>query len=85
MDTYDSMPNSQLQFCIWHAAETMKTKWRKSGSSSVQIDGIGEYLKSPTFAELAANREHLLAALKPAEVKYIQQNWVPKEDRVIAA
>jgi hypothetical protein len=24
MDTYESMPNSQLQFCIWHAAEAMK-------------------------------------------------------------
>ena len=34
---------------------------------------------------LATNRERLLAALKLAEVRYIQQNWVPKEDRVIAA
>lgn len=95
MDTYDSMPNSQLQFCIWHAAEAMKTRWRKSGYSSVQIDGINDkpgltdltwqYLKSPTLTDLATNRERLIAALKPAEVKYVQQNWVPKEDRVIAA
>jgi len=95
MDTHDSMPNSRLQFCIWHAAEAMKTRWRKNGYSSTQIDGTDDepgladltwqYLKSPTLTDLATNRERLLAALKPAEVKYVQQNWVPKEDRVIAA
>ena len=29
-----------------------------------------------TITDLAVNRERLLAAPKPAEVKYIQHNWV---------
>ena len=71
----------------------MKTRRRKNGYSSTQIDGTDDepgladltrqYLKSPTLTDLATNRERLLAALKPAEVKYVQQNWVPKEHRVL--
>jgi len=75
------MPNSQLQFCIWHAAEAMRKRWRQIGYTSAQIDEIEDkpgltdltyqYLKSPTLTDLAANRERLLAALKSAEVRYI--------------
>lgn len=84
INAYDSMPNSQLQFCIWHAAEAMKTRWRKNGYSSIEIDGTEDkpgltdltwqYLQSLTLIDLIANRGRLLAALKPAEVKYVQQN-----------
>ena len=94
IDVHDSMPNSQLQFCIWHAAEAMKTRWRKSGYTSAQIDGVGnelglsdltwQYLNSTTTHKLTINRQRLIDALKPAEVTYIQKNWIPKEERVIA-
>jgi hypothetical protein len=73
----------------------MKTRWQKSRYSSVQIDGLDDepgladltwqYLKCPTLTDLATNHKYLLTVLKPAEVKYVQPNWVPKEDRVIAA
>jgi MULE transposase domain len=94
IDAYDSMPHSQLQFCAWHAAEAMKARWRKSGYTSQQIDGVGDepgladltwtYLKSSSFHELLTNRQRLLDALKPPEVAYILKTWVPKEDRVVA-
>ena len=71
----------------------MKTRWRKSGYSSQQIDGTEEmpgladltwtYLKSASFDELTANRQRLLNALKPSEIAYMLKNWLPKEDRVI--
>jgi hypothetical protein len=93
IDAYDSMPHSQLQFCAWHAAEAMKTRWRQSGYSREQIDGIRTepgladltwtYLKSSSFHELSTNRQRLLDALNPPEVAYILKNWVP-EDRVVA-
>ena len=62
----------------------MKRKWRQNRYSSTQIDGIEDelgladltwqYLKSSTLTDLTANRERLFAVLRPAEVKYIQQN-----------
>ena len=41
IETYDSMPNSQLQFCQWHAAEAMRARWTKNGDRSEEIRQSG--------------------------------------------
>ena len=84
IQTYDSMPNSQLQFCQWHAAEAMRARWTKNGYRSEEIRGnsanLGlidltwRYLQSETKQDLDYNRAALLAKLKEPEKRYIKLN-----------
>lgn len=78
VDFHDALPNSQLQFCNWHAVQAMITKLRKERYTSIEIDGYindskervfglkdlcWAYVHSQTLADLETNREALLDRL----------------------
>jgi MULE transposase domain len=99
VNTYNCLPNSQLQFYNWHAVEAMVKRFRKGKYTSDEIDGYrnsaGEevpglkdlcwfYVESITLKDLDLNRQRLLDRLQPAEYAYIEDNWRDKEERVIA-
>jgi hypothetical protein len=97
VDTLESVPHSQLQFCNWHAVQAMRAKFIKSGYTTEELDGFidGEvevpsltdhawaYVESDTVKALGANRATLIGALKAKDQKSVSQNWVAKEYRTI--
>ena len=40
VDSLNSIPYSQLQFCNWHAVQAMKAKFIKSGYITEELDGF---------------------------------------------
>jgi hypothetical protein len=82
-----AFPHVQLQHCNWHAVESMKAKYRKSGYKSDEVEELASlswaYIDSDTEEDLEANRTALLSALQPTEKAYILDTWQPKERRVI--
>src|SRR5437016_3954054 len=85
VDSLNSVPHSQLQFCNWHAVQAMKAKFIKSGYTTEELDGYidGEveipglidhawaYVQSETVEVLEANRTTLIKALKVKDQQYI--------------
>ena len=81
-----SMPDSTPQYCEWHAFESIKKHLIDSGYAKEKLNTtkplIWSYLQAETPSALETNRAKLLKALKSPEVRYIKQNWVPKEKSV---
>jgi hypothetical protein len=81
------LPRAILQSCDWHAVKAMKRRFRTSGYKKDQVDILSDlcwiYIKSATAQELKDNRAKLIDELRPAEKKYIQEIWLPKEERVV--
>jgi hypothetical protein len=77
----------QLQHCNWHAVESIKAKYRKSGYKSDEVEALASlfwvYIDSATEEEFAANRIALLSAFKSTEKTYILNIWQAKERRVV--
>jgi len=80
-------PGSHLQFCEWHAAQNIKKrladkKYLRENREKI-MDYVWKYIWSATNEELELNRTELKAQLRPAEVVYLDEHWVPKEPQVI--
>lgn len=100
VDTLKCLPNSQLQFCNWHAVEAITAKFRKGGYTSKEVDGYTNdtgnnieglhglcwnYVKSLNSKDLDTAQQALLNQLLPKNRPYINETWRPKESRVITA
>ncbi|KAI9762605.1 MAG: hypothetical protein M1840_001198 [Geoglossum simile] len=78
------MPGSIGQFCEWHAFENIKKHLmdhrydKKKMNTTKSL--IWNYLQANTSSALTTARTKLFKALKSPEVRYIQNNWVTKED-----
>ena len=99
-DTHKAIPHSKLQFCNWHVAEAMKVKFRSAGrhteketdgwkdkQTGIEYEGLKDhswrYIQSETETELERNRTEL-NALQPTEQRYINDYYLPKEQRFVA-
>lgn len=80
-------PLVTLQFCEWRAAQNVKARLAKQRYKREErealMDLVWRYLWSVKEEELGVNRTTLKAAWKPAEVKYIEEYWQPKERQLI--
>jgi len=83
-----AFPDAQQQFCDWHAVQVMEKKMRDLGTPWDDIRRIYKekcwlYIKSYTEEALEVNREALGAAVGPHFMRYLQETWVPKEQKVV--
>jgi hypothetical protein len=80
-------PGMQLQHCEWHAAENIRaaiTRGRYTKEERQDLHNLTwNYIKSSTTETLETNRSALCDELKEDEVRYIRENWVPKEAKII--
>lgn len=87
-DKLKCLPNSQLQYCTWHAAQAMKAYFHKAGrypSEEVEVlDSLCRaYLCSNSEDDLEHNRKALEDFLQPQDKAYIIDNWKKREQRLI--
>jgi len=66
----------------------MKTKIRQLGTPQDKIKSIHkaqywEYLKSMTLEDLEINRRVLGQSMGPLFAEYLEQTWIPKEQKVV--
>jgi len=85
----DSMPDSTLQLCEWHAFQNIKKRLTEAGYTKehrqIIQPLIWDYLHAGTVEALEKRKETLFKALKTPEVTYLRKNWVVKEKQVCRA
>lgn len=86
-DILECLPNSELQYCQWHAYEAMVRWFRGHSYTSDEVDVLkalaSTYLRSYTEQDLTQNRSELVSTLLPEDRKYITDHWQDKESRLI--
>ena len=88
-DTLGCLPNSDLQYCTWHALDAMVGWYRKAGKYiKDQIDVLKAhshaYIYSRTLEAVELNRKQLTDLLLPDDRHYILETWKARERRFVA-
>lgn len=83
-----AFPDAKQQLCDWHAVQAMEKKMRDLGTPWDDIRTIYKaqcwlYIKSMTEQELKANRRSLGNSIGPLFMKYLEETWIPKEQKVV--
>ena len=86
-DVLKCLPNSQLQYCNWHAVQAMRSHLQGTGHyTSDQMDKLEglcwDYVQSNTELQLSDNRQALETALHSLDKNYLQ-GWQQRERRLI--
>ena len=89
-DKLECLPNSELQYCYYHALDAMIDWFTKHKYLSEDIAALTElckeYLNSLTAEALETNRANLIdviQAFNPGDEAYIIDNWLQREERLI--
>lgn len=88
-ETLKCLPNSQHQHCTWHTVEpAIKKHFQQRGTyTKDQLDSIlsraWTYIYADTVVVLSSARQLLLDDLLPLDQKYIYDNLVPCERRLV--
>jgi hypothetical protein len=86
-DKCGCLPDSELQYCNWHAVEAMLTWFRDAGYTSDEVKLLKAlcwvYVQSNTFIELEFNRQAILEILQEQHHHYILETCRKREERVI--
>jgi hypothetical protein len=83
-----AFPDAKQQFCDWHVVQAMEKKMRDLGTPWDDIKSVykakcWEYIQSKTPEALTANRRALGQAVGPLFMKYLEETWIPKEQKVV--
>lgn len=83
-----AFPEAEQQICDWHAVQSMEKKMRDLGTPSNDIKQVYKakcwaYITSMTEQQLDTNRRDLGTSVGPLFMKYLQETWIPKEQKVI--
>jgi len=86
-DILKCLPNSQLQYCSWHAVQAMKANFQATGRyTSDQIEKLEGlcwcYIQSNTLQDLDNHRRALEDTLYTLDKSYLQ-TWREREQRLV--
>jgi hypothetical protein len=88
-DVHKCLPNSELQYCNWHAVRAMQKWYNDQGRyTTEQRERLRAmswiYVQSNTVEELEINRNALSSMLDEQDRWYISKHWKQRENRLIA-
>ncbi|ERF72882.1 hypothetical protein EPUS_08495 [Endocarpon pusillum Z07020] len=82
-----SLPGTILQFCDWHAVQTVLKRLADKGySKEIRKEMkslLWSFVKSNTQLELEAIRTAIHSKLRPDKIQYLNKYWGPKESQFL--